>query len=77
VQAATRYGPAAFRTLRLHADLDPHHRNDLDDLLDSLPLTEQQRTLVGLSAITSVQLFTQAQEELLATSLRPQNARWS
>jgi hypothetical protein len=65
VQAATRYGPAAIRTLRLHADLDPHHRNDLDDLLDSLPLTEQQRTLIGLSAITSVQLFTQAQEELL------------
>jgi hypothetical protein len=37
-------------------------------------LTEQQRTLIGLSAITSVQLFTQAQEELLGTSLRPQNA---
>jgi hypothetical protein len=74
VQAATGYGPAAFRTLRLHADLDPQHRNDLDDLLDSLPLTEQQRTLIGLSAITSVQLYTQAQEELLGMSLRPQNA---
>jgi hypothetical protein len=43
-------------------------------LLDCLPLTEQQRTLIGLSAITSVQLYTQAQEELLETSLRPQNA---
>jgi hypothetical protein len=74
VQAATGYAPAAFRTLRLHADLDPHHRNDLADLLDSLPLTEQQRTLIGLSAITSVELITQAHEELLGTSLRPQNA---
>ena len=65
VQAASGYGPEAFRTLLLHADLDTHHGDDLDDLLDSLPLTEQQRTLMGLSAISSVQLITQAQQELL------------
>jgi len=65
VQAATGYGPEAFRTFRLHADLDPHHGDDLDAFLDSLSLTEQQRTLIGLSAITSVQLITQAQQELL------------
>jgi len=68
VQAATGYEPEAFRTVRLHADLDTEHGDDLDDLLDALPLTEQQRTLIGVSAITSVQLFAQAQEELLATS---------
>ncbi|HEX6757618.1 MAG TPA: iron-containing redox enzyme family protein, partial [Propionibacteriaceae bacterium] len=65
MQAATGYGPEAFRTLLLHADLDPHHGDDLDHLLDSLPLTEQQLTLIGLSAIASVQLITQAQQELL------------
>lgn len=65
VQAATGYGPEAFRTHLLHADLDAHHGDDLDLLLDSLPLTEQQRTLIGLSAIASVQLNTQAQQELL------------
>jgi hypothetical protein len=65
VQAATGYGPEAFRTLLLHADLDIHHGDVLDDLLDSLPLTEQQRTLMGLSAISSVQLMTQARQELL------------
>jgi hypothetical protein len=65
VQAATGYGPEAFRTLLLHADLDPHHGDDLDHLLNSLPLTEQQLTLVGLSAIASVQLITQARQELL------------
>jgi hypothetical protein len=68
VQAATGYGPDAFRTLLLHADLDIHHGDVLDDLLDSLPLTEQQRTLVGLSAISSVQLMTQARQELLDRS---------
>jgi hypothetical protein len=65
IQAATGYGPEAFRTHLLHADLDPHHGDDVDHLLDSLPLTEQQRTLIGLNAIASVQLITQAQQELL------------
>jgi hypothetical protein len=65
VQAATGYEPEAFRTLLLHADLDSHHGVDLDDLLDSLPLTERQRTLIGVSAIASVQLITQARQELL------------
>jgi hypothetical protein len=68
LQAATGYGPEAFRTLLLHADLDTHHRDDLDDLLDSLPLTEQQQTLMGLSALSSVQLITQAWQELLDRS---------
>jgi len=75
VQAATGYGSEAFRTLLLHADLDSHHGADLDDFLDSLPLTEQQRTLIGLSAITSVRLFTQAQEELLDGERRPVSQR--
>jgi hypothetical protein len=65
MQANTGYQPEAFRTLVLHTDLDDSHGDDLDDLLDSLPLTEQQRTLIGVSALTSVQLLAQAQQELL------------
>lgn len=65
MQAATGYGPEAFRTLRLHAELDPHHGAELDDLLDSLPLTDRQRNMMGLSAITSVQLAAAALQELL------------
>jgi pyrroloquinoline quinone (PQQ) biosynthesis protein C len=68
MQAATGYGPEAFRSLLLHADLDTQHGDDLDDLLDSLALTEQQRTLLGLSAISSVQLMAQAWQELLDQS---------
>jgi hypothetical protein len=65
LQSATGFGPEAFRTLLLHADLDLHHGEELDSLVDSLPLSDQQRTLVGLSAMASVQLLARAQQELL------------
>jgi len=65
VQERSGYGAEAFRTLLLHAELDTNHGEDLNDLLDSLPLTDQQRTLIGLSAISSVQLITQARQELI------------
>lgn len=65
MQANTGYGARAFRTLVLHTELDDAHGDDLDDLLDSLPLTQRQRTLIGVSALTSVQLLAQAQQELL------------
>jgi hypothetical protein len=65
MQAATGYGPEAFRTLRLHAELDPHHGAELDDLLDSLPLDDRHRNLMGLSAITSVQMCAEALKEML------------
>ena len=65
VRTATGFGEAAFRTLLLHAELDQGHRDELDELLDALPLTDAQRSLVGLSALTSVQLYGRAQDELL------------
>jgi hypothetical protein len=65
MRARTGYGASAFRTLLLHADLDPHHSQELDRLLDSLPLTGYQRTVLGLSALSSVQLFTGALDDLV------------
>jgi pyrroloquinoline quinone (PQQ) biosynthesis protein C len=65
LQRRTGFGPDAFRTLSLHGELDPHHGEELDEVLDSLPLTEQQRTALGLSAISSVQHMTEAVEEVL------------
>jgi hypothetical protein len=61
----TGFGPDAFRTLSLHGELDPHHGEELDQVLDSLPLTENQRTALGLSAISSVQHMTDAVDEVL------------
>jgi hypothetical protein len=44
----------AFRFLRAHAEIDPHHAADLFRLLDELPLTPEQASLVGLSALHTV-----------------------
>jgi len=60
----TGYSRAAFRTLIAHAELDPGHRQELDTLLDGLPLTHEQSTVMGLSAIASVQILALAIDEL-------------
>jgi hypothetical protein len=54
VAARTDMPRAALRTLYKHAQLDPHHRDDLDAVLDSLPLTPEQSALLGISALTTL-----------------------
>jgi len=44
----------AFRTFISHAKLDPHHKQELDDFIDSLTLTLQQQSLLAVSAISTV-----------------------
>jgi hypothetical protein len=44
----------AFRTFISHAKLDPHHKQELDDFIDSLSLTPQQQSLLAVSAITTL-----------------------
>jgi hypothetical protein len=44
-----------LRTLDKHALLDPHHRDDLDALVDGLPLEPWHQALLGLSALTVVE----------------------
>jgi hypothetical protein len=61
----TGYPREAFRCLIAHAELDPHHRDELDEVLDRLPLTPEQATVMGLSAMQSVHLAVHALGELL------------
>jgi hypothetical protein len=65
LQAGTGYERAAFRTMIAHAELDPGHGAELDALIDSLPLTPEQSAVIGLSAMHTVEAYTQAIEELL------------
>jgi hypothetical protein len=50
----TGYDRSAFRTLIAHSELDAGHSDELDELLDRLPLTQEQTGVVGLSAISTV-----------------------
>lgn len=51
LQHLTGLPDEAFRTYRLHGDVDPHHRDELDQEIDSLPLTRHHMGLIGISAL--------------------------
>jgi len=68
LMAATGYAPEAFRTLALHAELDPGHGDELFEALDSLALSPDQLTAVGLNAISSVHLLARALDEVSASA---------
>jgi hypothetical protein len=53
---------AAFRTLRIHGQLDPTHSAEIDEAFDALPLGQRQLEMVGLSVVHSC--------EALAASVR-------
>ena len=64
----------AFRTYRLHGQLDPHHREELARALDSLPLSPRQSALVSISAAHTAALLAQAIEDFVDEA-RPARAR--
>jgi hypothetical protein len=55
---------AAFRTLFKHAELDPHHNREFRQVLDHLPLTPENSTILGLSAFHTVHLLAHVFEEV-------------
>jgi len=65
VQQRTGLPQRAFRTLIKHAHLDPHHRDDLNDLIDHLPLSREHHTLLALSAFHVIEQVSLVLEEVL------------
>lgn len=63
----TGYPPEAFRTLRLHAELDVAHGDELFALVDRLALSEEQASVIGVNAMTSVHYLARALDEVTAT----------
>jgi heme oxygenase-like protein len=61
----TGHPEPAFRTFAAHGELDPGHRDHLDRTLDSLPLTREHETIIGVSAIASAALAARTVEEVL------------
>ncbi|WP_328873958.1 iron-containing redox enzyme family protein [Streptomyces sp. NBC_00287] len=64
IRHATGLPPACFRTLAAHTELDRHHRKELAELLDSLPLDDRCRSLVGIAALHAVQLLVTSVDRL-------------
>ncbi|WP_406447723.1 iron-containing redox enzyme family protein [Streptomyces sp. NBC_00876] len=61
--------PAAFETVRLHADLDDGHSADLDRLLGRLPLDAEQRSLVAVSALHTVAALAELFDRIAASTV--------
>jgi len=55
----------SFRTLLRHARLDPHHRDDLNDLIDRLPLTARHHELLALSSFHTIEKVSLVLEQIL------------
>jgi hypothetical protein len=66
VRARTGLPRDGFRFLFAHAEIDPHHAADLFALLDELPLSPAQSSLVGLSALHTVGALGAVFAELIA-----------
>lgn len=60
LMARTGFPREAFRTMIAHAEFDGDHNHALDELIDELPLTSEQVSLLGLSALETIQLGCQA-----------------
>lgn len=65
IRERTGLPASAFRFLRAHAEIDPHHAADLYRLLDELPLTPEHEGLVGTSALHTVGALGAVFDELL------------
>jgi hypothetical protein len=63
--ARTGHPRAAFRTLAMHGELDPGHREEIDRVIDSLPLAAEHEAVLGLSAMSSASHLTRAMNEVL------------
>jgi hypothetical protein len=70
IMRQTGLPPKAFRTFIKHARLDPHHRDDLNDMLDAMPLTAAQESLVIENAIDTQRLLARSLRETLRTATR-------
>jgi hypothetical protein len=59
----TGHDRKAFRTLLLHAELDPDHGDEINQLLDDLVMTPEQSDALALSAMYTVHMLARTTDE--------------
>jgi hypothetical protein len=62
---STGLPPEGFRQLLIHSKLDVVHARDLHRVLDTLPLEPWHEQLIGLSALQTISLLTEALMEVV------------
>ena len=69
-QVAARHNLSldCFSSFLYHARIDPQHGRDLDEVLDSLPLTADHLALIGLSSIRTIGLMTRIMNGIVASA---------
>lgn len=58
------YPDTAFRTIVKHSTLDPHHRDELNNLLESLPLTRNQEEWITSNALYSARKLLEVRNQV-------------
>ena len=66
LQAQSGLPETTFRTYRMHGELDPHHLDEFDEMLDGLPLTRAQLKLLNTSASFSADMLANAVSEIMS-----------
>jgi pyrroloquinoline quinone (PQQ) biosynthesis protein C len=56
-----------FSSFLYHAKIDHRHRRELDEVLDSLPLTSAHFELIGISSLRTIRLMTGILEDIIAS----------
>jgi hypothetical protein len=64
LQAATRLPDEVFRTFRFHGEVDPHHRDELDETIDALPLSREHMSMISISAFHTLNALADCVENL-------------
>lgn len=67
VQSKTGLPREAFRTLLWHTLHDPDHSADLYNVIDALPLTPEQMSLIGVNVAQTHKLIAQSVHEMIAS----------
>jgi hypothetical protein len=67
LQTRSGFPERAFETLRHHSDIDDDHASELYELIDSLSLTPWHESIMGMTAMQTVDLLIVASDELLAS----------
>ena len=71
LQRATGLPEDAFRTLSRHEELDTGHARELDEVIDSLPLRPEHETMLGISALHTIESAITVFDELHASLGQP------